>query len=102
MERRRIRRAERGPQPSEWPPTQGAPTPAEPGADVRVRVSWGALTRDVDAGGMTVDEAYHALRGPLNLAPAVRALVNGDEVPGDYVLDAADRVEFVRAAGEKG
>lgn len=102
MERRRIRPAEREPQPAEWPPPRRAATPAGPGADARVRVSWGAMTRDVDAGGMTVEQAYRALQGPLNLAPAVRALVNGREVGAEYVLEAADRLEFIRAAGEKG
>ena len=104
MERRRIRVHS---QSTATPELPGVPRPTPPVAPgparaARVQVSWGALTREVDVQSMTVDEAYRTLRDPLGLAPRCEALVNGRRVDGSHVLEAGDRLELIRASGEKG
>ena len=104
MERRRIRPPSGSTTPAELPGVPRPTTPVAPAAAraARVHVSWGALTRDVDVQGMTVDEAYRTLRDPLGLAPRCEALVNGNRVDGSHTLEAGDRLELIRASGEKG
>ena len=42
------------------------------------------------------------LSAPLNIAPAVAALVNGNASDANHRLAAGDVLEFARPAGEKG
>jgi hypothetical protein len=60
------------------------------------------MVQEHEVQGLTVGEVYRLLQAPWNIAPGVHALVNGRAVPENHVLGAADRLEFTRAAGEKG
>ena len=67
-----------------------------------VQVIWGSSSESFEMADMSVGEVYRDLRGPLNIAPAVVALVNGDPVDAEHRLRAGDELEFARPAGEKG
>ena len=72
------------------------------GAGSGVQVIWGASTDSFDLAEMTVGDAHRMLGAPLNIAPAVAALVNGRAADADHRLTAGDVLEFARPAGEKG
>ena len=73
-----------------------------PAAGSAVQVIWGATAENFDLAGMTVADAYRLLSAPLNIAPAVAALVNGCTAEGEHRLGVGDVLEFARPAGEKG
>lgn len=82
------------------PPGAGANAPAQPGGNVHV--IWGSMSESLELGDLSVGDAYRMLQAPFNIAPAVVALVNGDPVDADHMLQAGDELEFARPAGEKG
>ena len=97
--RRRPREAPR----SELP-RPGEPRGVTPGAGGQgtVQVNWGPLTESLEVVGMTVADVYRLLRQPFNIAPGVRALVNGRGADAEQRLTMGDVLEFTRPAGEKG
>ncbi|MEE9606199.1 MAG: hypothetical protein V3U03_00560 [Myxococcota bacterium] len=100
MERMRRRRRPGEP---EAPPEYEAQRPQENGgAGSGVQVIWGATADSFDLAEMTVGDAYRMLSAPLNIAPAVAALVNGNASDANHRLAAGDVLEFARPAGEKG
>jgi hypothetical protein len=68
----------------------------------QVKVSYGVQRLAAAVAGKTVGEGRQALREPLNIDPRALGLVNGREGAAAYVLKAAEPLEFVRLAGEKG
>jgi sulfur carrier protein ThiS len=96
MERMRHRN------PNETAPPQTAAARAVLAAGGTVQVIWGSMTETLELAAMSVGDVFRMLQAPLNIAPAVAALVNGDPVDGEYQLQAGDELEFTRPAGEKG
>lgn len=62
----------------------------------------GVNTLQADLAGKTVTEVREMLSQALNIDPEATPLVNGDGVGEDYVLQADDELEFVKASGTKG
>jgi hypothetical protein len=78
------------------------PAPGLAPAGASVQVIWGSTTETLELAEMSVGAVFRMLRAPFNIAPAVTALVNGDPVGPDHLLQAGDELEFARPAGEKG
>lgn len=55
-----------------------------------------------DISGCSVGALRTDLADVLNIAPDAKAIVSGAEVDDDYVLNPGDRVEFIKASGNKG
>jgi hypothetical protein len=83
-------------------PLGGGSESDEADDDGSVLVIWGANMDELDAAGLTVDEARAQLATAYNIAPDAEANVNGVTSAGDTRLRAGDNLEFVHAAGEKG
>lgn len=66
-----------------------------------VKVVCGANEQEV-AAGLSVAEVRKDQKEILNIADDADALVNGDKVDEDYILEEGDQLEFVKAAGDKG
>ena len=96
---RRRRRLERSQAPELHESTS---SPQAPGTGGGVQVIWGADAQTYDLAEMTVGEVYGMLQAPLNIAPAVAALVNGNATDAGHQLAVGDVLEFARPAGEKG
>ena len=103
MERLRRDRREEEVSPVAIPEAHTMPE-STPGLPPRaaVQVIWGPVTETMALEGMTVGEACVLLRGPLNIAPQVTALVDGRTVRAGHRLAAGETLEFQRAFGEKG
>ncbi len=105
MERARRRRREGGPQ---APLAQSIVLPASAATAERaaemttVQVIWGPVAEQMVLGGMTVQEVRKLLQRAYNIPAHAAVVVNGRPVDGSYRLAAADVIEFVRLAGEKG
>jgi hypothetical protein len=67
-----------------------------------LRVSCGASSGKFPVTGKTVKEVGEFLREVLNVSTLSTGLVNGKEVPADYILKAGDTLEFLKPAGKKG
>ena len=67
-----------------------------------VNVSHGVYSHSHPLAGMTVRQARSALSERMNLPPDAVALVGGEEVGDDTVLQEGAALMFVRDAGEKG
>ncbi len=63
---------------------------------------YGAEDATYDVAGRTLSEAQENLKDVLGVPKDASALVNGEPVSGDYVLQANDDVQFVKQAGSKG
>jgi len=96
MERMRHRN------PDEKASPRTAPPPTAAAAAGPIQVIWGAMTEHLELAGMSVGDVFRMLQAPLNIAPTVAALVNGDPVDGEHRLRPGDELEFTRPAGEKG
>jgi len=55
-----------------------------------------------DISGKSITQLRHDLADVLNIASDAKAIVSGEEVGDDYVLQPGDRVEFIKQAGVKG
>lgn len=92
------------------PPSTSADGPAGPPADDvivspprgQVHVSHGVYSHPHPLGGMTVRQARSLLSERMNIAPEAVAVVDGQEVGDDTVLQEGAALMFVREAGEKG
>ena len=67
-----------------------------------VEVIAGPIKKEMNLAGMTVKDAYKALRDPLNIPPGVTALVDGKIADPETRLRPGSCLEFVKPAGEKG
>jgi len=67
-----------------------------------LRVSCGASSGKFPVTGKSVREVGDFLREVLNVDRLSTGLVNGKEVPADYVLKSGDNLEFLKPAGKKG
>ncbi len=67
-----------------------------------IRVSSGASAAKFSVVGETVGTVSELLREVLNVDRMSTGLVNGKEVPKDYVLKENDNLEFLKPAGKKG
>ena len=85
-----------GPGPQE--PRSASASPVTPG----VTFVWGSQCLTLEIQGMTVGDAWRALREPYNVAPGVNALVNGRLADPEHRLSEGELLEFIRPAGEKG
>ena len=67
-----------------------------------LRVSCGASSGKFPVAGKNIKEVGEFLREVLNVDKLSTGLVNGKEVPADYVLKSGDNLEFLKPAGKKG
>ena len=67
-----------------------------------VQVMSGSSSKRFPVAKQKVGDVRQLLKGVLNIADKAAALVNGKEVGEDTVLQANDRLEFVKRAGSKG
>jgi hypothetical protein len=67
-----------------------------------VQVMSGSSSKRFPVAKQKVGDVRQLLKGVLNIADKAAALVNGKEVGDDAVLQANDRLEFVKRAGSKG
>jgi sulfur carrier protein ThiS len=67
-----------------------------------VHVMSGSSSKRLPVASQKVGEVRQLLKGVFNIADKAAALVNGKEVGEDTVLQANDRLEFVKRAGSKG
>ena len=70
--------------------------------DCYVQVMSGSSSKRFPVAKQKVGDVRQLLKGVLNIADKAAALVNGKEVGEDTVLQANDRLEFVKRAGSKG
>lgn len=55
-----------------------------------------------DVSGKSIAQLRADLTDVLNIAPNAKVIVSGEDVGEDYVLQPGDRVEFIKASGQKG
>jgi len=67
-----------------------------------IQVSCGASSGAFPVAGRSVKEVGEFLREVLNVDKLSTGLVNGKEIPADYVLQPGDNLEFLKPAGKKG
>ena len=67
-----------------------------------VNVSHGVYSHSHPLAGMSVRQARSALAERMNIAPDATAVVDGQEVGDDTILQEGVSLMFVREAGEKG
>jgi hypothetical protein len=67
-----------------------------------IQVSCGASSGRFPVAGRSVAEIGEFLREVLNVDKLSTGLVNGKQVPGDYVVKEGDIVEYLKPAGKKG
>jgi hypothetical protein len=67
-----------------------------------VQVMSGSASKRFPVARQKVGDVRQLLKGVLNIADKAAALVNGKEVGEEAVLQANDRLEFVKRAGSKG
>jgi hypothetical protein len=67
-----------------------------------VEVIAGPIKKEMNISGMTVKDAYKALRDPLNIPSGVTALLDGKIADPEARLRPGSCLEFVKPAGEKG
>ena len=67
-----------------------------------VRVSNGVNTLSADLAGQTLGEIRTACRQALNIDPAAKVYLNGDEGQPDTMVEDEDNVQFIKASGSKG
>jgi len=70
-------------------------------ASTMISVSAGALSDKFPVVGKSVQRVMFLLREGLNLKETQSAVVNGENVPNDYILKEGDRLEFIKTAGGK-
>ena len=67
-----------------------------------ITVTCGANTNTFgNISGKSITQLRQDLSDVLNIASNAKAIVSGEEVGDDYVLQPGDRVEFVKQSGEK-
>jgi hypothetical protein len=71
-------------------------------ATTTIRVSSGASSNYFPVVGKSVGQVMDFMREVLNVSKLSSAVVNGEEVKGDYILQAGDVLEFLKPAGIKG
>jgi hypothetical protein len=76
--------------------------PAVGAAAGPVRLLSGADVQDVQLAGRTVAEARRVARAVLGTEQDARAVLDGQDVAEDHVLEVGQRLEFVKRAGHKG
>ena len=67
-----------------------------------VQIVNGVNTLSAALSGRTVADVRAMLAQALNIDPASKAMVGGEEVADDYQLVDGDELEFVKASGTKG
>jgi hypothetical protein len=77
----------------------GAPTAV---AEGRVEVYHGVYAHSLPLGGLTVEQARAELQDRMNIDPEAIAVVDGNRVPEDTILQEGNVLHFVKEAGEKG
>lgn len=71
-------------------------------AEGSVEVIHGVYAHDLPLAGMTVGQAREELSDRMNIDPEAGAVVDGNHVPEDTVLNEGSTLNFVKLAGEKG
>ena len=71
-------------------------------ADGRVEVIHGVYAHSLPLGGMTVAQARAELADRMNMDPEATAVIDGNHVPEDTILNEGNTLNFVKHAGEKG
>lgn len=69
--------------------------------DDDVQVTSGASSGRYKVAGQTVADVRKKLATMLNIDPSAESRVNNAAVPETYVLEAGDRLEFVKKSGDK-
>lgn len=68
-----------------------------------IRIICGANAQELeDVAGKTLGEVKSQLTDVLNIPPQARAIVGGETVGDDHVLEEGTQIEFVKPAGDKG
>lgn len=67
-----------------------------------VTVDNGVNSLTEDLAGRTVADVRSMLRQALNIAPEAGAYVNGEIADSERVLENGDKLEFIKASGQKG
>ena len=75
---------------------------ADGGVQAPVTVCHGTFSEQLPVGGETVSEIRAAYADRFHLDPLSQAVVDGDEVDDDTVVEAGQLLLFVRPGGEKG
>lgn len=71
--------------------------------NLKVNVVYGAHDLDMDGlAGLTVEEIQLSLRDVLNVDEGAEAYIDGNLVDKGTVLQAGQRLEFMKEAGQKG
>ncbi|HVS35719.1 MAG TPA: hypothetical protein VMS17_09055 [Gemmataceae bacterium] len=85
------------------PVIQDAPTQPPAGAERSVLVQHGIHTGHFPVGGLRVREARQTLAGLLNIDPQAVAVINGQVVSEDTVInDTIKMLSFVKPSAVKG
>lgn len=71
-------------------------------ADGRVEVIHGVYAHSLPLAGMTVAQARAELADRMNIDPDAAAVIDGNHVSEDTVLNERNTLNFVKHAGEKG
>lgn len=67
-----------------------------------VPYSFGVHEGIADAVGKTVADLRAAVGQPMNLPADAQAVINGQRVGNDHVIQKGEQVEFIKEAGVKG
>lgn len=68
-----------------------------------ITVTCGANTSAFgEIAGKSIGQLRQDLGDVLNIAPDSQVIVSGENVDENYILQAGDRVEFIKASGVKG
>lgn len=70
--------------------------------DGKIKVIHGANDEEFELVGQKVSSVRASLVDAFNIPGDAMALVNGEQVNNDYVLQTNDCLEFIKAAGVKG
>ena len=66
------------------------------------KIICGVNQLDANLEGKSVAEVRNMLAQALNIDPEATPMIDGESVAEDYVLQASDELEFIKASGEKG
>jgi hypothetical protein len=71
-------------------------------SDSKVRVVHGANQEYFDLAGKTVGSVRKNLREIFNIPSDAEALISGNAVPDDFILEGGQSLEFLKESGVKG
>ena len=74
----------------------------ESGEKGSVNIESGVNSMSLDVAGTSVASVISTVKSILNLDGEESVKVNGNDVDADYIVQDGDKIEFVKASGEKG